>query len=46
MNLVNHSDGWFNSQILITKNMRKKEFNYFARLVFNVKKIFEIMLKT
>jgi hypothetical protein len=29
---------WFNSQILITKNMRKKEFNYFARLVINVNK--------
>jgi hypothetical protein len=45
MNIVNQSDGSI-PQILIIKNMRKKEFNYFARLVFNVKKIFEIMLKT
>jgi len=45
MNLVNQSDGSF-SQKLITKNMRKKEFNSLTRLVFNVKKNLEIMLKT
>jgi len=45
MNLVSQSDGSI-PQILIIKNMRKKEFNYIAILVFNVKKIFEIMFKT
>jgi hypothetical protein len=32
MNLVNQSDGSI-AQILIIKNMRKKVFNYFAKII-------------
>jgi hypothetical protein len=45
MNLVNQSDGSI-PQILITKNMGKKVFNYFARITSDVEKMLEIMLKT